>query len=1249
MADRRVVVRLTGEVAQFQAAMAAAGTSTKAMAKTCETAGIRVKQSMAGVAGAAAATETKVAGSMARMKTSMKQGFMSGAGVGVMAGIFGGAAIGKVVLDFEVAMSKVSAVAGATTGELARLREMALKMGSSTKFSATEVAGGMEEMAKAGIATKDIFTSLPSVLTLAAAGDLEVGRAAGIAAITMTQFEMSAKDLPAIVDRLAKGAAASTADVDSLSTALAYVGPMAHAMKIGMDETINTLSLFASAGLDADMAGTNMRGILQSMVSPSMMARKAMEEYNIVLHDGKGNFLGFKNLAEQLSSKLGHLSDKERDLTLGRILSNAQISGGNILMREGAKGLDEWAAKVDSATSATEQARRKLDNLTSDLKKLGGALKSDLIKAAENATPTLRSMTQGATDAVKGFGDLSGAMQLTIVGLIASRLMAGRFGNAMTSSAGKVGSFTSSLREASSLQVAATKATATYARTQTALGRNLDAVTGKTRTQNLALHTTAAQAGAAARGVDGFAGVLGRSHGQFVASTSSAGRFSAVLRGVGGSAGIAGRGLMGAMGGPWGLALSAAVVGLGYLADAHGKAKIAEDMHKQGVQDLSMALRESSGVITENVRAVAFKALQDQGLIENARTLGISVKDLTDAYLGDEAAMLRVQSATKGARGEFREMQKDAEWPWGKDAAAQDKFFESLGKMEGALPRVGRAAGDAKQSNDEYSDAVTRGADATNGQAAAADQGAAALTNMGAAGEGAAAGITAAGQAAATVESTITALKSSLDSVLAGFNAVADAESAFRSEDSKGVFEKEGTTKHPGSKGREWVPGKGDTRKPTTTVTEGKDKTTTVTVTPTKTGSITKTRVVTRHPGTKGDVTYDEAGNPVGGGMVGGKADTVSETTKVKTGGVPVSRGHWKEKNTPGGPDTKYTIKIRPQIDWLTGKFSLDTEEGRAQHDWMSGKSKKLADVFVASYTEAMKGVDLKDADAVNAAGMAALGDHQKLRDAWIADISAVTGMSHAAAESIVDEYHPIPDVLAKMANAPAMAKLLTDLRRAGGAITRLDGKKIGITVSTLGAANKLKALGGQVKRMPNGKFLITFPNAKAAMSAVNAIARPKSGPRKAPIKVELSPKELAEAHKKLRNLSTPIVVPVGTKYVGDLAGKAAHDFHGVIDEHRATGGVDAHVAGSPNVLYGERSTGGEAFIPRFGDRAKAAKTMATVAGWYGMNTQPAASPNVNVQARVFVGNREITDIVRVEVDTHGRNTALQSAYGRRT
>src|SRR5690242_9063956 len=109
------------------------------------------------------------------------------AGLGVAAAV--GVAVTKFA-DFDQAMSAVKANSGAAGKSLDDLRQAAITMGADSQFSATEAAQGINEMAKAGVAAKDILGGgLKGALDLAAAGQISVADAAEPAGTAMTVFQ----------------------------------------------------------------------------------------------------------------------------------------------------------------------------------------------------------------------------------------------------------------------------------------------------------------------------------------------------------------------------------------------------------------------------------------------------------------------------------------------------------------------------------------------------------------------------------------------------------------------------------------------------------------------------------------------------------------------------------------------------------------------------------------------------------------------------------------------------------------------------------------------------------------------------------------------------------------------------------------------------------------------------------------------------------------------------------------------------
>lgn len=331
---------------------------------------------------------------------------VGGLGLAMTAG-FGYAV--KTFMDFDSAMSDVQASTMATASDMELLRQAAIDAGADTVFSATEAAGAIENLARAGVSTKDILAGgLRGALDLAAAAGMDVAQAAEIAATTMTQFGKSGQDVSHIADVLAASAGKAQGDVSDFGLALKYVGPVASQLGVSLEETAGTLALLAQNGILADSAGTSLRGVMMSLTAPTKAASDTMAQYNIHAFDAQGNFVGLASLAGQLHTQLSGLSEAERSAALGRMFGNEQITAARILYAEGAAEVRSWTAAVDDQGYAAEQAAIRTDNLRGDLEALGGSFESVILSSSSAANELLRSITQSAEGVVDAFGRIPG-------------------------------------------------------------------------------------------------------------------------------------------------------------------------------------------------------------------------------------------------------------------------------------------------------------------------------------------------------------------------------------------------------------------------------------------------------------------------------------------------------------------------------------------------------------------------------------------------------------------------------------------------------------------------------------------------------------------------------------------------------------------------------------------------------------------------------------------------------------------------
>jgi len=120
-------------------------------------------------------------------------------------------------------------------------------------------------------------------------------------------------------------------------------------------------------------------------------------------------------------------------------------------------------------------------------------------------------------------------------------------------------------------------------------------------------------------------------------------------------------GLVGFLSGPWGVALGLATVALGLFLSSSNDAGEEQRQLAVAASDLNDVIREQNGIINQNVRQKAAQQLEEKGALQLARELGISAKDLTDAYLQQGDALEGIRGQLQANIAALTEQQEKAQ------------------------------------------------------------------------------------------------------------------------------------------------------------------------------------------------------------------------------------------------------------------------------------------------------------------------------------------------------------------------------------------------------------------------------------------------------------------------------------------------------------------------------------------------------------------------------------------------------------
>lgn len=327
-----------------------------------------------------------------------------------------GTAAVKTTSDFESAMSKVSAISGATGSDLDALNQKAQEMGAKTKFSATESAEAFTYMAMAGWKTEDMLQGIDGIMALAAADGLDLATTSDIVTDALTAFGLSADDSGHFADVLAAAASNANTNVSLLGESFKYAAPVAGALGYSAEDTAIALGLMANAGIKGSQGGTALRSSLSRLIKPTDDAAALMEQYGLSMTNADGSMKSLGEVMEMLRTKMGGLSEAEQAQAAATLFGQEAMSGMLAVINASDSDYEKLTSAIYGADGAAQQmADTMLDNLSGQLTLFKSALEGLAIQFGEILMPYIKQFVQWLQNLVQKLQEMTPEQKEQIV------------------------------------------------------------------------------------------------------------------------------------------------------------------------------------------------------------------------------------------------------------------------------------------------------------------------------------------------------------------------------------------------------------------------------------------------------------------------------------------------------------------------------------------------------------------------------------------------------------------------------------------------------------------------------------------------------------------------------------------------------------------------------------------------------------------------------------------------------------------
>ena len=255
-------------------------------------------------------------------------------------------------------MTTVKAISRATDSEMESLSDTAQSLGKATMFSSQEIASGMQYLAMAGNSAGDISEMIRGAAMVANATGMELGGKGGAADMItniMKVFKMESASAATVVgDQLTAATLASNMSMNDLAETIKYASSSMVNLKKGLPEVAAMAGTLGNAGIQASMAGTAMgnmaRYLGRALTDTSSEAYRDLKALGISLSDvtdSNGDLLDFGVVLGRIKEATQGMGSMQYNDLMTRIFGVRGARAGTALMND----LEGYKRLLDEITN----------------------------------------------------------------------------------------------------------------------------------------------------------------------------------------------------------------------------------------------------------------------------------------------------------------------------------------------------------------------------------------------------------------------------------------------------------------------------------------------------------------------------------------------------------------------------------------------------------------------------------------------------------------------------------------------------------------------------------------------------------------------------------------------------------------------------------------------------------------------------------------------------------------------------------
>ncbi len=332
-----------------------------------------------------------------------------------------GVTAGKMAVDFETSIAKVSTIADETAVGLTEMTKQIVDLSNETGIAASNIAEDVYNAISAGQATEDAVMFVGNAAKLAGAGFAESEQALDLLTTIMNSYGLASEEVTNVSDKLIQIQNKGKTTVAELASTMGKAIPTAKAFGVDLDQLGAGFALMTSKGINTAETTTYISALMNELGKSGTNASKQLDK------------LTGKTFAEMMAegSSLGDilaLMDTEAKNTgssLADMFGSAEAGkAAMILATDSGQAFNDLTKEMQGSLGATSEAFEKVSDTAGErFNKSMNKMKNAMIELGGALAPIIEKISTAVgvvADFISGMSPEQQSMLIGFAGAIAA-------------------------------------------------------------------------------------------------------------------------------------------------------------------------------------------------------------------------------------------------------------------------------------------------------------------------------------------------------------------------------------------------------------------------------------------------------------------------------------------------------------------------------------------------------------------------------------------------------------------------------------------------------------------------------------------------------------------------------------------------------------------------------------------------------------------------------------------------------------